>query len=199
MVGPASSASEDASLSDGSASIPLGGGAIPGPDGSLVPGPAEGSAQVETMFEVEEVAIDDSSVARPSLKVGQSATIVSADSREIQYAVSSACTMSTTVYDPYRKYSSGSYWATAKVTISRSSGCASKDYFDYLSWDSGWLSGWGSVAETRFTAKPGYSVTAWASRRCVNTSTADWKTGVAAAVWGDIFSSSGPTALSCRP
>lgn len=153
----------------------------------------------EAFHKVTDVPADDDTIIQSDLKVGQSVTVRTANSSEVQYAVSAACTMSTTVYSPYRKYQSSSYWATSKVKITRSSGCPKATFFNYAMFDRG-LFGYASFSEGEFTVKPGRTVTSWASARCKTTSPAgNWKSGVSASQWGSLFASKGPTSLHCRP
>lgn len=175
--------------------------AAPDPEGGVVEVVRRGATMIETETHpiTDDVFAQDSLEVASTLEVGESATVSSADSETVVYAASSSCTTSITVYNPYRKYESSKYWATSKIKVSRSSGCAAKSYWNFLSFDSGWLEGYGWVSYNNFTVQPGYATTSWASRSCSTTSnSADWKAILTASYEGSPIDESPATSLACR-
>lgn len=176
--------------------------AAPDPEDGVVEVVRRGAAMIETETHpiAGDVVVQDSLKVASTLEVGESATLSSAGSETVVYAASSSCTTSVTVYNPYRKYESSKYWATSKIKVSRSSGCTSKSYWNFLSFDAGWLGGYGYRSYNNFTVQPGYVTTSWASYTCSTTSSSgNWKAILTASYEGSSIDESPATSLACRP
>ncbi|WP_143338154.1 hypothetical protein [Demequina sp. NBRC 110054] len=191
LLAPAAAASAEEStdgLGAGGTQLTLTGLALP--SGTVV-------VETETQPISADAAVADALEVADDLEVGESATLSSATSQTVVYAASSACNVSYTVYKPYRKLSSGSYWATSKVSLTRSSGCsAAQSYYSYLERKS--TLNIASVGYSKFTVKPGYTTTSWVSYKCSSTSSKNtWYSDFSRTLWGDSIEQSDAASLNC--